>query len=397
MNDTKKTNKQTIFITSVIAVLISTFFGILGGFAAYSFASELNSSNLDKTREVLGQDVKVINEDSAVINVAESASNSVVSIVISQNVPIFERYNQFEDFFNFRRREQIGTEKRQVGSGTGFIISRDGMVITNRHVVDKEDASYTVIFNNGEKREAEVLARDSLLDIAFMKIKDIENLEYLSLGSSAGLKVGQSVVAIGNALGEFSNTVSSGIISGLSRDIIASDRSGSTSGELNGVIQTDASINFGNSGGPLLDLTGKVIGVNVAVANNAENIGFAIPINDVIKLIERLDENKGEIERPLLGIRYRLINENDEVEVDHGALIVGEDGNEDFAIASGSPADKAGLKKGDIILEVDQVKVDSDNTLFELIQDKYIGDTVKLKILRDGRQFEIKVLLEKFD
>lgn len=396
-------SNSTIYVVAVITVVASLFVGMLGGGIGYLITSNTNYNDLNKTRELISQDVTVLNQESAIIDVAEATSDSVVSIVISQDVPIYENYNPWEELFNpnFRGRQQIGTEERQVGAGTGFIISPDGMVITNRHVVDTTDASYTVIFNDGSKKDAKVLSIDSLLDIAFIKIDDASDLQYLELGTSENLKVGQSVIAIGNALGEFSNSVSSGIVSGLARDIIASDGSGRNSGQLNGLIQTDASINLGNSGGPLLDLSGKVIGVNVAMANGAENIGFAIPIDDVIKLIERLDEETGEIKRPYLGVRYQMLNEEIatslELDITEGALIIGDNGAEQFAVASGSPADKAGLESRDVVVEIDGEKVTEDNTLFEIIQQKFIGDEVSLKVYRDGEYFDVNVTLEEFE
>lgn len=386
--------KKTIQLLIVLLVVTTvSFFSGLGGSAVGYFIFDGSAKN---TVERIVNDVQVVDEESAVIDVAEKSSDSVVSIVITKDVPIYENYFNGNSFFP--ERIQSGTEEQQVGAGTGFIVSDDGLIITNKHVVSDEDASYTVIFNNGEKFEAVVLARDTLLDIAFIKI-EASNLKPLNLGSSANIKVGQRVVAIGNSLGEFSNTVSSGIISGLKRDIIAGEINGQNEELLNNVIQTDASINPGNSGGPLLDIKGNVIGVNVAVASNAENIGFAIPIDVVKDLLERFN-SEGSIDRPILGVRYIPINETiqkaNDLEVSYGALIAKGENSTQIAVIPGSPADKAGLLENDIILEVDGVKIDSENSLITLIQEKRYGDTVTLKVLSKGKEKTISVILEKF-
>lgn len=386
----KKLAKFSILILFVSIVSFSA--GLGGSAVGYFIFDDRGKNTIDK----IVNDVEVIEEESAIIDVAQNASDSVVSIVITKDVPVYEEYFNENPFFP--ERIQNGTQEQKVGAGTGFIVSSSGLIITNKHVVSDEDASYTVFFNNGDKYEASVLARDTLLDIAFIKI-DASNLQPLSLGSSADLKVGQRVIAIGNSLGEFSNTVSSGIISGLKRDIIASDSTGVNEELLNNVLQTDASINPGNSGGPLLDIKGNVIGVNVAVATDAENIGFAIPIDTVKDLLERLN-SEGTIERPVLGVRYIPIDESiqkaNSLDVSYGALIAKGQSSTQIAVIPGSPADKAGLLENDIILEVDGVKVDSENTLQMLIQERRFGDRVTLKILTKGKEKTIEVVLEKF-
>jgi serine protease Do len=381
---------------AILVIIFSFGTGLIGGYVGTRLS--LNNGNIGETISDITSNVEVVNEESAVIDVAENSKDSVVSIVITKDVPLYENSYDPYDFFNLRR-EQIGSEERQVGAGTGFIVSEDGLVITNRHVVEDEDASYTVIFSDGTKKEAKVLSKDTVLDIAFVKLEG-SGYKALNLGSSESLKVGQSVIAIGNALGEFSNTVSTGIISGLQRDIVATDSRGLSAEELNGVIQTDASINQGNSGGPLLDIKGNVIGVNVAVAGGeAENIGFAIPVDLVKDLMQRLNTD-GTIERPVLGVRYLLIDEEikeqNNLSVDYGALIVRGDTTADLAVIPGSPADKAGLRENDIILEIDGKQITTENTLQFVIQNYKINDTVTLKILRQGNQTDVSVKLEKF-
>ena len=390
----KNRNIAILGCFAIIIVAFSGFTGLVGGFIGTRLGSNTTANSV---QDLLTQDVKVVNESSAIVDVAEKASPSVVSIVITQNVPIYEQYRYNPFFDDFQSRKQIGTQEKEVGAGTGFIVTKDGMIITNRHVVDQEDASYTVFLSDGSKQSATVVARDTLLDIAFL---DIEGSNYtpLTLGTSSNLKVGQSVIAIGNALGEFSNTVSSGIVSGLSRNIVAGDQNGSSTENLRGVIQTDSSINLGNSGGPLLDIEGNVIGVNVAIASDAENIGFAIPI-DVVKDILKSVQDSGKIERPYLGVRYVLNNQNimkqNKLSVDYGALVIRGATQDQLAVLPGSPADKAGIVENDIILEVNGVKVNSENRLEELIQGYKINSEVTLKVLRKGNEINVKVVLDQ--
>ncbi|MCS7317983.1 MAG: trypsin-like peptidase domain-containing protein [Candidatus Dojkabacteria bacterium] len=392
--------KRHLLIVLIFATIVSLISGLLGIVVGiYIISSQKSTNNND---QIINNSIGVVNgsifvEDSPIIKVANKAKEAVVSVVITKDVPVFMD-NFFDSFWFGFGRKQIGTEERQVGAGTGFIISKDGMIVTNRHVVQDEKASYTVILNDGTKYEATVLARDTLLDIAFLKINLDKNIDPLPLGSSEKLQVGQAVIAIGNALGEFSNTVSFGIISGLKRNIVASDGFG-TSEILNNVIQTDASINKGNSGGPLLDLQGNVIGVNVAVASGAENIGFAIPIDLVKDLIDRLKKD-GSIERPRLGVRYQLITKElakqEGLPFDYGAIIVKGNTRTQLAVIPGSPADKAGIQENDIILEVNGIKINEQNPLINVIQSFRLGDVITIKLWQKGETKEIKVKLEKF-
>lgn len=379
-------------IGGVFIIIFSCFAGIFGGVIGARFSAV---SSLGDFANTITQEVKVTDEQSAIIDVANKSTPSVVSIVVSKDVSKYYNNRYFNDFW--LDQESNNSQLQEVGAGSGFVIDSNGLIITNRHVVSDEDASYTVVFNDGKQVEAKVLARDTILDIAFLKVEGVENLTALSLGSSSELKVGQTVIAIGNALGEFSNTVSSGIISGLSRDIVASDSQGANEESIENVIQTDASINPGNSGGPLLDINGNVIGVNVAVAS-AENIGFAIPIDIVKDLISKLNA-KGEIERPALGVRYVLVDESVQKEkslsVDYGALIVKGNLSTETAIVPNSPADKAGLKEGDVILEVNNQKIDSENTLVSIIQKYKVGDTVNVKVLSGETEKILTIKLEK--
>lgn len=345
--------------------------------------------------------VEVVDEQSGVIEVAKSATSAVVSIIATAEVPKYETY--YRDFFNFQIpvREQSGTEEQKIGAGSGFIVSGDGYIVTNKHVVANEDATYTVILKDArhmdEKIEARVVARDPNNDIAILKIEKTD-LPYINLGDSDALSVGQTTIAVGYALGEFDNTVSKGIVSGLQRSITASDLRGSTE-DLENLIQTDAAVNSGNSGGPLLDIKGNAIGVNVAMAQ-AENIGFAIPINYVKGVYEEAKAS-GTIKKEAaayLGVRYVNIDSGirkaNNLAYDYGVVITRGKNVADLAVIPGSPADKAGLVENDIILEVNGTKIDGgNNALSKLVGKMKPGDEAKLKVYHRGEEKEVAVTL----
>lgn len=348
----------------------------------------------------------VIDFEQAVIRAVETAEPSVVSIVVSKYLPVIERcpYNPFsdlpkefrdffgDDFFGFSRPCQKGMERKEVGGGTGFIVSENGLILTNKHVVYDEKADYTVLTNDGKKYEAKVLARDPLQDLAVIKI-NASGLKPAKLGDSDSIKLGQTVIAIGNALGEFRNTVSVGVISGLARTVNAQGF-GFGSETIQGVIQTDAAINPGNSGGPLLNLRGEVIGINTAIVAGAQNIGFAIPINQAKRDINSV-KTTGAIKVPYLGVRYIMITpelaKRQNLDVDYGALVRGSE--EGPAIMPDSPAAKAGLQAEDIILEFNNEKITLDKPLSLIIQKYNIGETAVLKVKRGNKILELKAVL----
>ncbi len=346
---------------------------------------------------------------SAIPSMVKRVSPAVVAIVLKKDVPIyketsgtdpFEEFfgNPFGDMFGYpvQRREQTGTEKIEVGGGTGFLISKDGYIVTNKHVVEQTNVEYSVMMDDGTSHDAKVIAKDPTFDIAVIKIEG-DDYPFLTFGDSDKIEVGQTAIAIGNALAEFRNTVSVGVVSGLSRSITASDGIGGEE-RLDGVIQTDAAINPGNSGGPLLDMSGNVIGVNVATAG-AENIGFALPGNVVQKVAVAVQKD-GKISRPYLGIRYIPIDEDlqkrNALNVDYGVLITRGETMSDLAVIPGSPADKAGIIENDIVLTVDGEKIDETHALATLLRKKNIGDTIKLDILRKGEEMTIDIKLEAF-
>ena len=284
----------------------------------------------------------------------------------------------------------------QVGGGSGFIVDSSGIILTNKHVISDSNAEYAVMADDGTKYKAEVAARDPVDDVAILKINPIGGkLPTARLGESTGLELGQEVLAIGNALGLFKNTVSKGIISGLSRSIPAKPDPHEPIQELRGLIQTDAAINPGNSGGPLINLEGEVIGINAAIVFGAQNIGFAIPINYAKRDLEDL-KKYGRVRRPLLGLRYINIDDNFKekmgLPVNYGALVAGK-GPHHEAILPGTPAEKAGFKLKDIILECNGIKLTPEKTIQDFLEELGVGDTLAMKILRDNKPLEIKVVL----
>lgn len=355
----------------------------------------------------------VFSNESVVEHAVEQANPAVVAITISKNVPkyktSYQQVDPFQNFFGngdnnginpfgnflFQMPTQTpdGTEEQQVGAGSGFLVSSDGLIVTNRHVVEDKTAKYTVYLSNGKKYDATVLARDGVLDVALVKITAI-GLPHLELGDSDALKLGQSVIAIGNALGQFQNTVSVGVVSGLSRSIVAGD--GGSSESLDHVIQTDAAINPGNSGGPLLDTSGRVVGVDTAIVQGSQNIGFALPINSIKTVISSV-QSTGKIVRPYLGIRYQTVTpemkDANNLSVDYGVIVKPGTNANELAVIPGSPADKAGIVENDIILEVDGTKVDQDHDLAQMIRSKKVGDSVVLTVLSKGTQKKVTVAL----
>lgn len=410
------------FIVSLVSVIIVLVIGLglvwnyranIFDYFAKEYLQEIQNPNTTlgsdgkATAEKIIEKQSIFSQESFVVDAVKKTNPAVVSIIITQDVPKYETYidpnqqqNPFGDlfpdfFFNVPQYRQNGTEKKEIGGGSGFLVTSDGLIVTNKHVVDQKNAEYTVFTNDGKKHTAKVIARDPVLDIALIKIEG-SNFPYLSLGNSDSLQVGQSVIAIGNALAEYRNTVSVGVVSGLARSVTAGDASGKTE-LLDHVIQTDAAINPGNSGGPLLNLSGQVIGVNVAIAQGSQNIGFALPINSIKSAIESV-KNTGKIVRPYLGIRYVAINaemkDKNNLSVDYGVLVKAGQNQNELAVVPGSPADKAGIVENDIILEVDGTKLDDKTTLASLIRQKNIGNVITLKILHKGIEKNVQVTLE---
>jgi serine protease Do len=370
----------------VLLLIASLSLGFLGGWIG---AGSRATTNIPTST----QKEVVLSESQLVAQIAKDVGPSVVSVnVTSQSTS--------SDLFGFLQSEP------QQSAGTGIILSSDGVIVTNRHVVPAGTTSVSVTLADGTTfNNVQVIGRTNesdSLDIAFLKIPDTKGKKLVpaQIGDSSKVQIGDRVVAIGNALGQFQNTVTSGIISGYGRTVQASDQGSSTSSSenLEDLFQTDAAINEGNSGGPLVNSDGQVIGINTALASNAQGLGFAIPINDVKGLMKTVLAT-GKFEQPYLGVRYLSLT-NDyakqlNLSIDRGAYIIpSSKDNGQAGVISGSPADKAGLKEGDIITAVNGTNIDSRHSLTSLLDQYSVGDTVNLTVMRDGKQISIQATLE---
>lgn len=393
--------RKLLIVFLIIGVLSSFLFGFCGGILGFRYFNEFfNVSNKGANQFYKGED----NYENKIIEVVQKSENSVVSIIATKDLPVIEEYyiNPFENFgpfgfgFEIPQYREKGTEERKVSAGSGFVVDAQGYIVTNKHVVEDKAANYTVLMNDGKKYPAEIIARDIIEDFVILKINKT-GLIPLLLGDSNEMMLGQTVIAIGNALGEFQNTVSVGVISGLSRSIEVSDFQGQEIA-LSDVVQTDAAINQGNSGGPLLNLKGEVVGLNTAKVFSAENIGFAIPVNKIKNAIKQVIET-GEIKIPYLGVRYLLINptiqEEKNLTVDYGVLLIKGNRGEP-AIEKNSPAWYAGFQEGDIILEINNKKINTTNQLATLIREYNVGDKVDFKILRQDQTLMKEIVLGEF-
>ncbi|MBU2592117.1 trypsin-like peptidase domain-containing protein [Patescibacteria group bacterium] len=377
------TKKLGLFLTGLTFGVLLTGVFFLGGFLdRLGFLKIIDRwlpfSGFGPEQGYLEQ--KVLREESVIIDIAEKAAASAVTVSINktERVPLFD-FDPF-GFFNFQTQER----KIEQDIGSGFIVD-GGLVVTNKHVVSDTSAKYKVIDKDDHILEVKDIYRDPANDLAILKVET--QLPALELGNSEDLKVGQLVIAIGTALGKFRHTVTTGVISGLGRGITAGSAFEGYAEQLDNVIQTDAAINPGNSGGPLLDSSGKVIGVNVAIAGGAQNIGFAIPI-DVVRESLKLFKETGEFNRPFFGVEYQMISEKAAIlnEVPQGAYI--------RRVVSGSAAEEAGLKEGDIVTYIDGERLEGDESnLVKIVNRKKVGDKVEIKYWRDGQTVSVTVRL----
>ena len=319
--------------------------------------------------------------EGSISEIANSVSKSVVSIITNTSTT--------GSFF---------TGQVSQAAGTGFIISSDGYIATNKHVVANATKIGVILDDGSTYEDVELIGTDPINDFAIIKIKDVKNLTPIKIGDSKTTNIGQQVVAIGNALGTYQNSVTSGIISGKGRSLTASDSSRTTYETLSDMIQTDAAINGGNSGGPLVNAAGEVIGINTAYASQGNNVGFAIPINSVKGIMAGVLKD-GKFERAVLGVRYQtitpLIAKEKKLDVTAGAYVKGS--NNASAVIKGSAGDKAGIKDGDIITAVNGTKIGTAGSLGSLIGEYAVGDTVKLEVYRDKKYIELEVKLEAYD
>ena len=330
---------------------------------------------------------RILTEESAVTEVAERVSPAVVTVTYKREKPVLQEYflDPFGMFRGSRPSGEIDIE--QVDIGSGFVVDKTGLVVTNKHVVSMGQASdYKVVLKDESEHQVEKIWRDPVNDLAILKVSSGE-FSAIEMGDSDKLKVGNFVVAIGTALGEFRHTVTTGVISGLGRGITAGNGF-SGAEKLDNVIQTDAAINPGNSGGPLLNMAGQVIGVNVAVSQAANNIGFAIPINVVKDSLKNFNET-GQFERPFFGVRYQLISKEQGIlnNVPAGAYVV--------EVVDDSTAALAGIVKGDIITKFEGKSVaEVEGGLSELLGKKKIGDKVEVEVYRDKEMKKMQVELK---
>ncbi|RJQ37483.1 PDZ domain-containing protein [Candidatus Microgenomates bacterium] len=387
--------RKLIILTAILIIF-------LGGISLLEKSASKIKDLLKTNPPVLqNEKVKVITEESVVVDAVKSVGPSVVTV--AEEVPPLTQsafpFN-FGPFSIFGQQQEEQQPQGPQNIGSGFIVSSDGLIVTNKHVVSDIGGKYQIITNADKKYNVQKIYRDPLNDIAILKIDPSqnrgENLKPVVLGDSSKLQVGQFVIAIGTALGEFKNTVTTGVISGLGRGITAGDQFQGSAERLDNVIQADAAINPGNSGGPLLNSSAQVIGINTAVAQNGQNIGFAMPINVVKDSLKNFNET-GQFNRPYLGVVYKIITRDLAImnNLPEGAYVQN--------VVKDSPADKAKIQKGDVIVTIDNNKVsDAKEGLAGMISKKKVGDTLNVTIWRDdpstgsgqSKKIDLKIVLE---
>lgn len=407
----------------VVSLLAGALSGFAGGFYAQKYSSRLNSlladGSMGQNSNKSSNSVGLNPSNQSIVNVVKQASPAVVSITISEQVSNIAQNNPGFDapfgfggsFFNFggspyssgsgdgssgnsgsNSAGTSGSSYQEVAAGSGFFVTSDGLILTNKHVVSDSNAKYTVTTNDGKNYDAKVVATDPINDLALVKIS-ISGAPTLQFDDSSQIQIGEQVIAIGNSLGQYQNTVTSGIVSGIGRTIDASSDEGSSE-ELDGVIQTDAAINPGNSGGPLLDAVGRVVGVNTAMDQQGELLGFAIP-SDYAQRDIQIYQKEGKIIKPFLGISYVEIDQGVQqqynLSVNSGAYVTASQGAS--PVVKGSAADKAGIQDGDIITAVDGQAINAENTLAGLLQQYNPGQTITLSIIRNGKSMQLQATL----
>lgn len=380
-----KTNQPQSKGRGVLLLLLAA---VLAGYAGGYLGSGRNTSSGNAANQSTSAQRQIVETESQLFSsLAKDVGQSVVSVNTTATT-------QVDSFFG-------PTSQDQEGAGSGIILTADGLIMTNRHVVPAGTTSVSVTLSDGTKYDdVEVVGRTTegnSLDVAFIKIKDKKgkDLKPATLGDSSKMQVGNRVLAIGNALGQFQNTVTQGVISGFGRSIEVSDDNGGSE-SLSDLLQTDASINQGNSGGPLINMNGEVIGMNTAAGgSSAENLGFSIPVNDLQGLIKSVKET-GKLQQPYLGVRYVSLTDDYAYEynlsVKRGAYIA--PSRTGSSILAGSPAEKAGLKEKDVITKIEDTAIDENHSLVSILGRRAVGDKVKLTVVREGKEQTIEVTLE---
>ena len=372
-NTVKKSQASPVVVVLAVVALASGLYNLhlthnlYSEFNSHAYNSSSNGNSLNFT-------------EGSIASVANSVSKSVVSIITSTT-----------------QKSLTSSESSATAAGTGFILSSDGYIATNKHVVSGANKIGVLLDDGTAFEDVELIGTDPLNDFAIIKVKDAKDLTPIKLGDSKTISAGQQVIAIGNALGAYQNSVTSGIISGKGRSLTATDSSRTQIETLSDMIQTDAAINGGNSGGPLLNAAGEVIGINTAYASQGNNVGFAIPISSVKGIINNVLKGQG-FERAVIGVRYinltPTIAKQKKLDVNHGALISSSKSNN--AIIPGSAGDKAGLKENDIITSVNGVEIGVSGSLSSLIGEYSVGDTVTLTIIRNGKTEDLELTLTAY-
>ncbi len=376
ISEVKENTLKKFAPVKLILVLAALVLWLTSVYVATKYAGRLSTSVGGGVKTQ--QTERIIDEESVVIDVVKKVSPSVVSIAVESQPAI--------DFFGMPRG---GGNSQESGIGTGFVVSKDGLIMTNKHVVSMQNQKYIAIIraNDGTEKKYPItqINRDPFNDLAIVKV-DASDLSPVELGDSDHLQVGQKVVAIGNALGEFENTVTTGVVSGLSRGVSPIDPTTGAAEQLDDLIQTDAAINPGNSGGPLVNTAGQVIGIDTAVAQ-AQNIGFALKINVAKQLLADFNSSGGKISKPFLGVSYTHISRDVALlnNVPQGELV--------REVSSGSAADKAGVQVSDIITQIDSQQLTDQNTLTSVVRSKKVGDQIKITVYRDSKTLDLNLTL----
>lgn len=385
--------KTKVLITLIICSSLISW--VIGSYVfLYYVSPELNqiiTKTITKETIKDGQIIHITDLQSEITSLISKVGPSVVNIVIKKDIDLYRRDPWW--FFS----EKVGSEERQVGGWSGFFVDKSGIIMTNKHVVYDSQAKYTVITNEWKEYDASVVALDPLTDLAIIKIEQPdEEFQVLPIiEDETYINIGQFAIAIGNALGEFQNSVSFGVISGKNRSIEASGN-GMRTEKLTWLLQTDTAINPGNSGGPLLNLVWEIVGINTAIAGNGQWLGFSIPLSQKrVNYILNSIEKYGSIKRPLIGVTYLPITPSFAREyglsVEYGAYIPNESGS----ILPWSIAEKSGIETGDIILSVDGNEVNYQNTIQTLIQNKIPWDSIEIELLK--KSWEMKTLSLELD